>query len=149
MGYYVHLSVIFSCNNNDAVAELARAHLSRLSTKDSDESVHEASWFLGALSQRAGDNPGPKGGLSCWGTVGNYTHVGKFVEVLRPFWTDLLHEVPGGPLDFEHVMVFYEEEQTEHAYAYEIFQERLEGDRQFGDLIVRHHPDLPFAWMQM
>mgnify|MGYP001610291283 FL=1 len=149
MGYYVTLSVIFACNKNGAVAELARAHIARLPTEDSPESVDEARWFLEALSQRTGDNLGPKGGLSCWGTVGNYTHVDEFVEVLKPFWIDLLHEVEGGPLEFEHVMVLYENEQAEHASAYEIFQERLEGDRQFGDLIIRHHPDLPFAWMQM
>ena len=147
MGYYVHLSVIFSCDENEGVAELAKRHMALLP----EDGPSEAKWFLEDLSKRQGQNIGPKGGLSLWGLVGNYTQAEEFVEVLRPFWNDLLNEVDGGPLGFEHVLVFYEPEQSEAASAIEIFRERSDDSSRYekGDLLIRHHRDLPFCWGQM
>lgn len=137
MGWYVHISVIFACDENKGVADLAKKHLENLG-----EECHEAHWFLNNLSKRTGTNDGPKGGLSLWGTVGNHTNAEKFVEALRPFWTELLSsKTDGGPFDFEHILVFYEPEQSESANAYEISFNK--------ELIIKHHPNLPFCWGQM
>ena len=139
MGYYVHLSVVFACNKNEGVAEVAKKHLPAIG-----ENNVEAQWFLEDLSKRTGPNLGPKGGLSLWGTVGNYTNADEFVNVLKPFWIALLTAgYQGGPSRFEHVIVFTEPEQSERAIAFEIFLAELEVS-----LIIKKHK-LPFAWMQM
>jgi len=137
MGYYVHLSVVFACDHNECVATIAKRHLNEI------KEPCEAVWFLKALSERTGKNPGPKGGVSTWGIIGNYTSASNFAESLRQFWIDLLTQPDshGGPLDFEHIMIFYEEEQSEQAKAIEVFYEN-------GGLVLKHH-NLPFAWMQM
>lgn len=148
MGFYVHLSVIFSASYNDGIAELARKHLPLLVFEDGEN--REAEWFLRDLSGRTGENMGPKGGLCLWGTVGNYTRPDKFVDKLRPFWKELLSGVTGGPLSFHHILVFGEPEQTERTTAYEIFLPENEdgfGDHE-SDLIVKVH-ECPFAFMQM
>lgn len=118
MGWYVHLHVCFACDTNEGVAGLAKKHLPSVS--DDSDGERAARWFLEALSTRTGNNPGPKGGLSLWGIVGNYTKAETFCEALRPFWMDLLNGVDGGPLDFERVLVFEEQEQSDAANAYEI-----------------------------
>ncbi len=136
MGYYVHLSVIFSCNENEPVAKIAKRHLEEV------EDCFEAQMFLKELSVRTGWNPGPKGGLSLWGITGNYTSPDHFVEKLHPFWLDLFRS-EGGPLDFEHIIVFCEPEQREYASCHEISY-----DEDTDKLEIKGHV-LPFAWMQM
>jgi hypothetical protein len=144
MGWYVHLHGCFSAGRNEGVAAIARRHLA-LPTDD----CPEARWFLDDLARRTGENPGPKGGLSLWGIIGNHTNAENFVESLRPFWIDLLSdqiEVEGGPHSFEHVIVFYEEEQSEAANAFEIgWDDENSEERR---LVVRHHRKLPFSWRQ-
>lgn len=142
MGFYVHINVCFACDNNEGVAALAKKHLGKI-TSDAD-GCREAKWFLEDLSNRTGCNKGPKGGLSTWGMVGNYTNGMVFVEELREFWSELLSGVDGGPLSFEHILVFVELEQSEQAKAIEIF---LEGEDRPGTLKIVEH-DCPFAWMQ-
>lgn len=138
MGYYVHLSVVFACNKNDEVAAIAKRHLDKVGDN------REAHSFLEELSRRTGENPGSKGGLSLWGIIGNHTSAERFVDDLRPFWSDLLSDdCDGGPCGFEHVIVFYEQEQTEQAKALEIFK-----DETTEELIVKKHK-LPFSWLQM
>ena len=138
MGYYVHLHVCFACDTNEGVAELARKHA------DSVGDCLEAKWFLASLSERTGHNPGPKGGLSMWGIVGNYAEGEVFCDALRSFWAELLTGgVSGGPCSFEHVLVFEEAEQKECAIAYEISR-----DEETGNLEIKRH-ECPFAWMQM
>jgi hypothetical protein len=141
MGLYVHVHVSFSCDNNEGVAELAKKHLLLASNNNYTK---EATWFLKDLAIRTGSNPGPKGGMSLWGIIGNYTNVEDFVVTLKPFWVDLLTGVEDGPHSFEHILVFEEREQAERAIAYEIFLE--EPDHK--EFTVRKH-ELPFAWMQM
>lgn len=58
MGFYVHLSVIFACDQNDGVAALARQHLEGLP----QDVAKEARWFLEELGRWSGDNPGPRVG---------------------------------------------------------------------------------------
>lgn len=142
MGWYVHLNVCFACDNNDGVAELANHHMA---TFLGDGEHREAEWFLNALSLRSGFNPGSKGGLSTWGIIGNYTNGTRFVDVLRPFWKDLLRDNDIGPCCHEHILVFVEHEQSERATAFEIF---LEDDADPDTLIVKEH-ECPFSWMQM
>jgi len=139
MGHYVHINVCFACDKNEGVAALAEKHLPET------EECREAKWFLEDLAKRTGNNPGPKGGLSTWGMVGNYTDEEEFVEVLRPFWKDLLSDVDEGPCSFEHVLVFVEHEQTERATAFEIYRD---DDDDAETLTVKKH-ECPFSWMQM
>ena len=155
MGFYVHLSVIFSCDSNDGVAALAARHLARLGRWTEEElgkpelpGLTEARWFLQDLSTRTGENRGPKGGLSLWGMVGNHTKPDAFVELLRPFWLEL-YTVKDGPHGHEHILVFYEFEQSEHANAIEIWRPEAPDDlTPTGELVVRKHECLPFAWVQ-
>lgn len=88
--------------------------------------------------------------------VGNHTNVKSFVDLLKPFWKDLLSGVKGGPCDFEHIVVFYEEEQSEQAKCFEIYFEEhmicelINGTLQIKpkqELIIKHH-ELPFCWNQ-
>lgn len=138
MGYYVHLSVVFSCDTNDGVAEIAKSNISLVGESS------EAQQFLEDLSKRTGRNPGQGGGLSLWGIVGNYTDAEKFVNVLRPFWLALLaNDYDGGPLGFEHVIVFAEPEEAKRATAFEISKD------EYADLLTIKKHELPFAWMQM
>ena len=151
MGYYVHLSVVFSCDQNDGVAALAKKHLTVLPPADHEDHCDEAQWFLEDLAGRTGENRGPKGGLSTWGMVGNYTHAEEFVKVLAPFWLELLQAdgESGGPLCHEHILVFYEPEQSEAANAIEIVLESEdEMERGKGRLVIYHHQGLPFCWGQ-
>lgn len=160
MGYYVHLNVTFACDSNDGVAKVAKKYLIDSGYDLPDDYSHwpeydykkeyliskEASWFLCDLAKRIGNNPGPKGGLSTWGIVGNYTDVDDFVDSLKEFWFTLLTEdIPGGPHNFEHIIVLYEMEQSEQACAYEIYMDDRKNNIE--NLIIKHHK-LPFAWMQ-
>lgn len=135
MGFYVHLSIIMPCDNNEPVAEIAKKYV------DTIEHCNEAEWYLEELSTRKGYNPGPKGGLSMWGIVGNYTSVDEFIDALEPFFLELF-KTEAGPSDFEHIIVFYEREQSEQAKAYEISY-----DKENHKIDVKEH-FLPFAWMQ-
>lgn len=147
MGYYVHIHVAFACDNNEPVAELAKKHLAIMDFSD----CVEAEWFLTELSKRTGTNPGPKGGMSLWGVIGNYTAAEEFVEILRPFWREMLVNSIG-PHYFEHIIVFEEAEQTEQAIAYEIFlsenPDDAEGKPLHGrELTIKKH-QLPSCWGQ-
>jgi hypothetical protein len=141
MGHDVHLHVAFNANANEGVAALADKHL-RLLDRDARD-TWEAGQFLLSLSVRTGRNPGPKGGLSLWGMVGNHTDGDRFCEVLRPFWSELLSNwIEGGPHPHERVLVFEEQEQSERAVAHEIAF-----DEDTGELTITRH-ECPFAWMQ-
>lgn len=144
MGLYVHIHVAFACDENEPVAALAKKH--RPLIGDEDDGMRAAQWFLDDLSERAGSNRGPKGSLSLWGMIGNYTTVDSFVDVLRPFWAELLRSEAGGICDFEHILVFGEREQTERTTAWEIYLDDSKWPP--GPLIVKKH-ECPFTFMQM
>ena len=133
MSHSVHISVCFACDDNDPVADLARRHMLP------DGANTEARLFLQTLASRSGPNDGPKGGLSMWGIVGNYTDEDQFIDALRPFWRALLDDVDGGPCAIEHVLVFVEHSQARRAAAIEI------GLDQDGMLAVTKHL-CPFSW---
>lgn len=150
MGQYVHIHVAFACRENGPVAELAKKHRPLIESVDGGDGLRAAQWFLDDLSGREGPNRGPKGGVSLWGMIGNYTEVDEFVEVLRPFWMELLRTEAGGICDFEHILVFGEREGT-----YEIYLEderrgisRLVERRENNLLVVKTH-ECPFTFMQM
>lgn len=139
MAWNVHINVCFKCSENEPVAAIARKHIEGM------VECREARWFLESLAARTGHNPGPKGGLSMWGMVGNHTDGDDFVSELRPFWFELLaSDLDGGPSNYAHILVFVEPEQVGRATAYEIWLE------DFGKpvhLEIAKH-DCPFAWMQ-
>ncbi len=135
MGHYVHLSIIMACDKNEPVAELAKKHLEKL------DACKESRWYLEDLSNRKGNNTGPKGGLSMWGIVGNHTCIDKFIEDLTPFFIEL-YDTQAGPFQFEHIIIFSEHEQIEQATAHEISY-----NKENKKLNVKEHR-LPFAWMQ-
>ena len=141
MGFYVHLHVCFACDDNTQIAAIAKELLGTLDFSDSVE----AQWYLQSLSERTGKNPGPKGGLSLWGIIGNHTSADSFVQVLKPFWEKVLADVDGGPCCHERIVVLSEREQSESATAHEIY---WEDDETRSNLVVRVHERLPFSWMQ-
>lgn len=160
MSFHVNLSVIFPCYANDKVAELAKRYLDSFGVElppegewpkhDYTKEYLYDSWyamcFLTNLARRTGINAGPRGGMSLWGTVGNHVNVDMFVDELYEFWRDLLIEDNEGPLSHEHILVFYEYEQSFAANCIEIFlQERR---RKTSKVVIEHHKDLPFRWNQ-
>lgn len=131
MGHYVMINVSFRCSENDQVAIIAGRHAGLVG-------CNEAELFLRDLSNRSGPNPGPKGGMSTWGTVANWTSGDEFVTALLPFWKDLLEaDLDGGPFRFHNILVFAEAEQTGQAFAFEISLD--------GTIRVTKHA-CPFAW---
>lgn len=141
MGWYVHIHVAFSCDENEPVAKIAAKH--RPLIEDINDGARAARWFLDDLSGRTGRNPGPKGGLCLWGITGNYTKGDDFVEALRPFFKDLFENGDGNPFQFERIMVFTEQEQSDAAEAWQIGY-----DEEARELVVKHFPQLPFSWGQ-
>lgn len=155
MSYYVHLHVAFNANGNDGIAALAKQHLAEMEKQakdDTDCSINDdAISFLQDMSKRTGPNPGPKGGLCLWGIVGNYVRPEDFVEVLKPFWLDLLCEdIKDGPLNHHHIIVFYEHQWSEQAKALEIYVEAKYNESGYIEdtICIKKHEDLPFTWMQ-
>jgi hypothetical protein len=148
MAWDVHIHVCFSCDRNEPVAELARRHLEAVKARDGDDGDRAAVWFLEDLAKRTGGNPGPKGGLSLWGMVGNYTNGASFCEALKPFFEEMLIHGVGGICQHEHILVFEEQEQSESPTVYEIM---LDGDYDSDArrLAIKRHENLPFTWMQM
>jgi len=142
MGFYVHIQVSFACDENEGVAALAKKHLPTIGNDAPD-----AVLFLEALASRTGRNAGPKGGLSLWGMIGNYTSGDDFVEALRPFWGDLLSGVAGGPRWFERVVVFVEREQRNSPTAYQIGFDDPDSPNRV--IAIQKHELLPFSWGQM
>jgi len=84
--------------------------------------------------------------------VGNYTHAEEFAQQLTDFWRELLSSdgEGGGPLCHEHILIFYEPEQSEAANAIEILLQKEDelSERDEGTLLIRHHENLPFCWGQ-
>ena len=142
MGWYTHLSVIMPCDDNDIVAKIAKESLPLL---DKEFGSREADWYLEELSKRSGSNPGPKGGLSLWGMVSNHADGEAFCKTLIPFWDKVISE-EGGPLYFESVNVFYEEEQSEATIVFEI---RRKGREMDGEIEIINHGCMPFQFHQM
>ena len=116
MGFYVSLTVTFPCHHNDGVAALARKH------KETIDYPVEAEQFLEHVAGRSGKNPGSKGGIVSWGATGNYTNVDDFIEALRPFWTDLLCGIDGGPSEYDRILVLSQSESDDCATANEIYR---------------------------
>ena len=138
MAWDVHLHVCFPCCDNNPVAKLATQFLPSVAGD------RDAENFLKDLASRSGHNKGYKGGLSLWGYVGNHSDGDRFVDILRPFWLALFEygrdEGDQIVLDFERVLVFVEEEQSERAIAYEIGLD--------GEVLKINKHECPFSWGQ-
>ena len=158
MAHDVHIHLAFSCSAYDGPARFAERHVTAR-PNDEQWNAREALWFLCDVASRRGVLPGTKGGVLTWGMVGNHTSAAAFVEDLREFWIDLFWDdgEDGGPHDHAHILVFYEDQDSEQAHCYEVSCDRsAPGRRDPGGrvvdradikLVVRHHA-LPFAWMQ-
>lgn len=153
MGYYVHISLAFSCNSYDDLAPIASKSLLEVDTPHFER---HAKWFLEHLSEQSGTLPGPKGGICTWGMTGNGVSGQNFVEDLIPFWELLFKEEI--LLDFEHIVVFCEPEDS-HVTVFEIYQypEGCPESSQKGEMMIQtkqnlriyRHEDVPFRWNQM
>lgn len=154
MGYYVHLSVTYSgdCDGDalERLKPLVEKHKKYIEKEWDDVSQdgkhtyewsREAYWFLEAVLDKKNYNCGPKGMLFTWGIVGNYTSAENFKDCLSPFFEEMLKEEISVS-DFDHILVFWEQEQSEQAKAFEIF---LNEDSK--KLEVKKH-ELPFCWNQ-
>jgi len=152
MGFYVHLSVTFNANSEDIgklkpIVAKYRKYIKKEWDDVSTDGKHEcewsseAYWFLDALLDKKNYNCGPKGELFTWGIVGNCTSAENFVDSLEGLFEQMLKgEV--SIMDFEHILVFWESEQSEQANAYELF---LDDDTK---KIVKKEHELPFCWNQ-
>lgn len=142
MGFYVHLSVCYSSELEDDI----KPELEKLVNKyKKEDAPKEAIWILEAILDPKNYNCGPKGFLFTWGVVGNYTSGQEVVDYLKPFFEEQLRNNLG-TLDFDHILIFEEREQSQQAIAYEIFLEDSNSDEK-GPLIVKRH-ELPFCWNQ-
>lgn len=136
MGHYVHFSVCYS-SDLDKKAELEKL-VNRFQAPP--DIPIEADMLLQAILDPKNYNCGRKGELFTWGIVGNYTSAESIVQLLAPFFEEQLRRELG-PLDFDHIIIFEEHEQTEQAQCWEIY---LEGNEN-GKLVIKHHM-LPFCW---
>jgi len=147
MAWYVHLSVCFAAVHNSAEIGFARKALKAL---EKTSSPRECAWMLKDFVNGNGVARGPKGDLFNWGMVGNYTSASDFIEGLRPFWLSLFRSRGAELQDFEHILVFEEEEQSGAVTVYEVsYNGRVNCEENIkGDLVVKTFPDMPFSWHQ-
>lgn len=136
-----NLVVMFECEHDKALVEIAEDHYQRL--LQSIGVCNEARWYLDDLRQRTCTDNGPKGAMSTWGKVCNHTNLELFIENLKPFFLDLygFHPVSGLG-EHDKIVILYEEEQSEAAGCYTI---ELCYDTK-SELIVAHTERLPFSW---
>jgi hypothetical protein len=138
--YYLVIS--FRCDHNDAVAPLARRYRAQLDAAITDLEAYEAAWFLEALSERSGDNPGPKGGMSVWGMVTNKLNAADVVHVLKPFWEELITLL-------DRVLVMYQRDEGEGFFVYDIGWDGFPPEIAVPRLAFRHYGPLPFGWGEL
>lgn len=150
MAWYVHISTCFPAENTDESSRIAKEHLKQTHLKD------EVIWMLLAFSRGEGFFTGPKGTLFNWGIIGNYTdgetcalQIMAFLEDLREY--DKHDHAETGFSEYDHALVFVEEEQSEAVTVYEI----KPGDAAMGleeevrvNLMVYKHENMPFCWGQ-
>ena len=123
------------CANHNELVEVAKKYSEKIAD------CTEAQSFLNYISEGKGYACGHKGALLTWGIVGNYTDADDFIKKLEPFFLEI-YDKECGPLDFEHILVFCEAEQSESATAYELIYDEKEKKLE----VKVHH--CPFAWMQ-
>ena len=97
MSFCCPITVSFEVSKMEVLKEIARKYTVLMkSYADSDESGSEydrdAHRFLEYAAEGQGIGMGPKGDMFTWGSVGNYTSVETFVDVLMPFWGELYSE---------------------------------------------------------
>ena len=130
MSYEVTLVVTFQALPDEAesVAEVARRHLPAIEERyraAEERGLWEAVYLLTSIAEGKGFTGGSKWGMFTWGTVGNYVPVDTFVDVLRPFWEELLsihadEDGWGGPLPGNTIVVLFESYSAGQAGAVEI-----------------------------
>jgi len=156
MAYYVHISITFNADSDDIpqlkdlideyIADKYLGHLlhssDRISLRTFDLAVrHTVSGsFLRELTKKKNYNAGAKGELFTWGIVGNFIDVDDFVDKLAPLFKKML-EKEVCVSSYNHILVFEEKEESDHARAIEIF---LDDERSLK--VVEHV--CPFRWGQ-
>lgn len=116
-----------------------------------DRHVDIALWFLKQLAEGRGFQPsaGRAWGRWVWSSVGNHVYVGQFVEILRPFWSELLAARPvddpgwDGPRSSDTILLLYEGFRDWWANAAEI--RSTDPASGYPELSVRRRERLPFT----
>jgi len=152
MGWSVHLLVTFPCDGPRGVVELAQRHIPTfVNPPPQTTAAHLAKQFLEFLASGKGIDCATKGGRFAWGVIGNNPKPDEFVELLRPFWIELLsHFTPppphdwDGPLYYKSILVFSEAYEVGHASLIEI-RNRNDWRSKVVDLVVEKRARLPFT----
>lgn len=139
MAHEVLITVTVQWNDQDELAAIAKRYHDILSkeghyTGPENRKLLECNMFLADLTTRTGMAKGPKGGVVQWGIVGNWTVGDTFVEVLKPFWEEILKETVG------NVVVMAQDEQTPYVNCWVI---RLDDDDEL--LTITEH-QLPISF---
>ena len=122
MSYLVDVLVTFRCDEVRGV-RIARQHLESISAERTSllwgdaaprAGLLEAGDLLQYLADGKGIVSGPKGARFSWGAVMNYGRVEAMVELLRPFWRELLRsggraedERHRSPHEYDAVLVLH------------------------------------------
>lgn len=146
------LQVSFSCWDNEFVAEVAKQHHKTLVEKFPNEwEAVSIKLFLQEASERTGklDANKRRRGLFQWGGQWKYVEAAEFVELLKPFWLELLisseYHFTGGPLEHAHILVMSEYEATEKLIVHEIKLVEPVGHFREHKLVITRH-ECPFSW---
>lgn len=124
----------------------------------------EAARFLGQLAEGTCYSRGVRGGMFVWANVTSHVVVDDIVDVLRPFWRELLWgamvsprrqgEPYPGPYPDSSILILYHRDTSPHAGALEIGLEGADRQEDWEDaadehwrpeLAIRRHDTLPFA----
>jgi hypothetical protein len=167
MSYAVKICVLFRCDNNDALAKIAKNHLNSYGLvvppgnewpNDSNQpelvaaglSIYDFDdWhslcFLTDMARRTGYNPGRNGGMCCWGAITNAGIPEVFAEELKDFWFDIMKDEDVHCLD--RIIILYEREQEYSAGAIEVCCKNLKGKGRLKEnMILKETPKLSIAW---
>jgi hypothetical protein len=153
MGYYVYLQVSWGGGEPDEVSPLAMKHASAVAASFTDPVLD---WeqavlvFLRDVGSGKAYFGGSKGDFWVWGTIGNYLSVDKFVEYVKPFFTELYGS---GILPDHHRVVFMcEKEQSETVAIRELGCNPVPTlfNKGIGGLYVKNHSsEGKWCWGQM
>jgi hypothetical protein len=166
MSYVVDVFLSIPCGGPKSVAATSGTRLSTLraesmaraavegeaSRYDQPRGWAETEWLLEHLAAHRGFASGGMGCSFSWGIRENSTDVAVFVDVLRPFWQELLRwrrqeeeRDWDGPLSVSQIVLLCDGEGFDHGYALTI--RNADPWRVFDPhpaLIVDHHA-LPFS----
>lgn len=122
MGHYVHWLVSWNNGTPDELKPLAEAALATMPQPSPghypDDYDGDAEWFLQQVRDGRGHFCGPKGDLWAIGQIGNYSNGDSIAKAILPFVKAMWER--GYLFDFERVIIFDEQEQSERPIIYQI-----------------------------